>query len=82
MKAIELDEEFRVYVVLPLVPGFAGDLEHEECLLLRREMQWQYDTICRGETSLWHRLLNHTNDPGKYIQFFGLRNHGKFDEMS
>lgn len=47
-KAIQKNEKFIVYVVLPLIPGFAGDLEVEDCLLLRKEMQWQYDTICRG----------------------------------
>lgn len=26
VKAIEQNEEFRVYVMLPLVPGFAGDI--------------------------------------------------------
>jgi phospholipase D1/2 len=45
-------------------------------------MQWQYDTICRSENSLWQRLLTHTNDPGRYLQFFGLRNHGRFDHLS
>jgi phospholipase D1/2 len=40
-------------------------------------MQWQYDTICRGDNSLCHRLLNHTNDPSQYIQFLSLRTHGK-----
>jgi len=40
-------------------------------------MAWQYDTICRKSTSLWQKLLNHTNNPGKYIQFLGLRNHGR-----
>lgn len=66
-------------MVLPLIPGFAGDLEVEDCLLLRKEMQWQYDTICRGEDSLYQKLFNHCNDPSKYIQFLGLRKHGKLN---
>jgi phospholipase D1/2 len=71
-----------VYIILPLIPGFSGDLEHEECLLLRKEMQWQYDTICRGPESLWQRLLSHTNDPGKYMQFLSLRKHGRLNPQS
>jgi hypothetical protein len=35
-KAIQKNEKFIVYVVLPLIPGFAGDLEVEDCLLLRK----------------------------------------------
>lgn len=69
-------------MVLPLIPGFSGDLEVEDCILLRKEMQWQYDTICRGKDSLWHRLLSHTNDPSQYIQFLGLRKHGRMQSES
>jgi hypothetical protein len=43
-------------------------------------MQWQYATISRGENSLWLKLLKHTNDPSKYIQFLSLRTHGKYNE--
>ena len=45
-------------------------------------MQWQYDTICRGPDSLWQRLLSHTNDPGKYMQFLSLRKHGRLNAES
>ena len=45
-------------------------------------MQWQYDTICRGSDSLWQKLLSHTNDPSQYIQFLGLRQHGRINEYS
>jgi phospholipase D1/2 len=45
-------------------------------------MQWQYDTICRGSESLYQRLLTHTNDPSQYIQFLGLRKHGRIDCQS
>lgn len=49
---------------------------------MRKEMQWQYATISRGENSLWLKLLKHTNDPSKYIQFLSLRTHGKYNEQS
>ena len=45
-------------------------------------MEWQYDTICRGDNSLIKRLLAHTNDPSQYIQFLGLRTHGRLDASS
>ena len=45
-------------------------------------MQWQYDTICRGENSLIQRLKAHTEDPSQYIQFLGLRKHGRRDSKS
>ena len=45
-------------------------------------MQWQYDTICRGQNSLWQKLLNHTNDPSKYLQFLSLRTHGRYSAKS
>jgi phospholipase D1/2 len=61
---------------MPLIPGFAGELDDPNASLPRVIMNWQYKTLCKGEGSLFNRLRKHTDDPSKYVQIFGLRKHG------
>lgn len=69
-------QEFRVWVVIPLVPGFAGELDDPEAVIPRVIMHWQYNTICRGPHSLLARIAALGVDPSQHVQFFGLRTHG------
>lgn len=48
IQAINMKEDFRVIVLMPLIPGFAGELDDPEATLPRVIMHWQYKTICRG----------------------------------
>lgn len=75
-KIIEMHKKkkpFKVVIVLPLCPGFEGDVR--TAAVLRIQMFWQYMTISRGENSLFVQLENNGIDPDDYIHFFGLRNH-------
>lgn len=62
-------------IMMPLIPGFAGELDDSNASLPRVIMNWQYRTICKGENSLLGRLAKITDNPHKYVQFFGLRTH-------
>ncbi len=44
-RAIERDEKFRVIILMPLIPGFAGELDDAEAILPRVILHWQYLTI-------------------------------------
>lgn len=70
--AVAKKEKFRVFVMLPLLPAFAGDIEAGDCTFLRMIMEWQYRTI----RSLVERIKTLGVDPSEYIQFLGLRTHG------
>ncbi|KAF9351259.1 hypothetical protein BGX26_010701 [Mortierella sp. AD094] len=77
---------FRVIVVMPLMPAFEVDIMSSEAGTLRKVMHFQYQSICRGGHSIIERLLAHGIDPPQYIGFFGLRSfdrikHGKFDSI-
>lgn len=48
---------------MPLVPGFAGELDDPSASLPRVIMSWQYRTICRGEDSLLGRISKKTAHP-------------------
>ncbi|CAK9007785.1 Phospholipase D zeta 1 (PLDzeta1) (Phospholipase D p1) (AtPLDp1) (Phospholipase D1 PHOX and PX-containing domain protein) [Durusdinium trenchii] len=71
LRAHESKMPFRVFVVLPLLPGFEGRVA--ESPSIRRILYFQYRTICRGEDSLFFNLLKSGIDPDQYICFFGLR---------
>lgn len=70
---------FKVYIVLPLIPGFAGELDDPEAVIPRVIMHWQYNTISRGDNSLLSKLRRVSIDPQSYIVFLSLRAHGLLD---
>lgn len=47
-KAIKEKKEFKIMVMMPLIPGFAGELYDANASLPRVIMNWQYRTICKG----------------------------------
>lgn len=71
-------EKFKVLVVLPLLPGFEGEVDNEASAVLRLQLHLQYKTISRGESSLLHKL-KHIDAIGEYVQFYGLRTHAKLN---
>ena len=48
-------------VIMPLIPGFAGELDDPAASLPRVIMNWQYKSICRGEESLIGRISTRTS---------------------
>lgn len=61
---------------MPLIPGFAGELDDPNASLPRVIMNWQYKSLCRGDESLIGRLKKYTEEPSRYVQILGLRKHG------
>ncbi|XP_054719269.1 phospholipase D2-like [Uloborus diversus] len=76
IKAHRNQETFRVYVVLPLLPAFEGELGTGTGTCIQAITHWNYKSICRGPTSLYQRLARRMKDPTFYISFYGLRTHG------
>uniref|UniRef100_A0A671SWK0 Phospholipase n=1 Tax=Sinocyclocheilus anshuiensis TaxID=1608454 RepID=A0A671SWK0_9TELE len=71
---------FRVYVVMPLLPGFEGDISSGGGQAIKAIMHFNYRTMCRGEHSIIERLKCVMADCWiKYISFCGLRTHADLD---
>ncbi|XP_022246655.1 phospholipase D1-like [Limulus polyphemus] len=68
-------EKFRVYVVMPLLPAFEGELGTTGGTAIQAITHWNYASISRGPNSLLQRLSARVGDPTNYISFYGLRNH-------
>lgn len=75
-RAVKANEVFRVYVVMPLLPAFEGNIRSEELTNLHAVMHWQFATISRGKYSLFAALQSVTDKPENYVSFFGLRKYG------
>ena len=78
LKAYKNREKFRVYVFIPLMPGFAG--EPEKSGTLQIILKYTFESICRNQgLSIIERLVNEMEPNGDhwedYIGFFSLRNH-------
>lgn len=68
-------QTFRVYVVMPLLPAFEGDVGGTTGTALRAITHWNYASICRGKTSVMERLkAAGIAQPGNYISFHSVRN--------
>ena len=54
-RAIEENENFRVVIVIPLMPGFEGEIYEKSSNLMRIQLSWEYRTINRGKNSIIER---------------------------
>uniref|UniRef100_A0A672KUT0 phospholipase D n=1 Tax=Sinocyclocheilus grahami TaxID=75366 RepID=A0A672KUT0_SINGR len=80
LRAYREKKKFRVYVVMPLLPGFEGDISSGGGQAIKAIMHFNYRTMCRGEHSIIERLKCVMADCWiKYISFCGLRTHADLD---
>lgn len=55
LKAAKEKKPFRVVVVLPLLPGFEGDILDDKASVLRIQLGWELATISQGADSLFSK---------------------------
>ncbi|CAF5066378.1 unnamed protein product, partial [Rotaria sp. Silwood1] len=69
IRAATNKEKFRVYVVIPLLPGFSN------VNAVQAVLYFIMRSINKGETSLFQRLIRDgVSNPEEYISFYGMRN--------
>lgn len=72
--------KFRIIIVIPAVPGFAGDLRSNSASGTRAIMDYQYKSICRGEHSIFEQIRAQGVDPKEHIFFFNLRSYDRLNK--
>lgn len=77
VRAAKAGEKFQVIVLIPSVPGFAGDLKDDAALGTRAIMEFQYKSISRGGHSIMELVEKEGFDPTKFIRFYNLRNYDR-----
>ena len=70
-------EAWRAIIIIPLIPGFQNTVDQEGGTSVRLIMQYQYRSICRGDSSIFGRLRAEGIEPSDYIDFYALRQWGK-----
>jgi phospholipase D1/2 len=71
--------KFRIIVLIPAIPGFAGELRDDAATGTRAIMDYQYKSICRGEHSIFEQIRKEGADPTKYLFFFNLRSYDRLN---
>ncbi|KAI6194536.1 Phospholipase [Aphelenchoides besseyi] len=65
---------FRVYILIPLLPGFEGKINATDYSALLAVLHWTMLSISQGDHSLLVNLnRNGVEDPWKYLSFCSLR---------
>ncbi|XP_036379935.1 phospholipase D2 [Megalops cyprinoides] len=81
LQAHSEQKKYRVYVVVPLLPGFEGDISTGGGNAIQAILHFTYRTMCRGEFSILARLKEHMQDQWtQYISLCGLRTHSKLSQ--
>ena len=71
--------KFRVIILIPAVPGFAGDLREPAAIGTRAIMDYQYKSLCRGEHSIFEQIKAQGVDPTQHIFVFNLRSYDRLN---
>ena len=77
-------QTFRVYVVMPLLPAFEGEIGTNKGTAIQAITHWNYSSICRGDDSLLGKL-KHAGGEESFlidIHFFFLFNEYKRTTLS
>lgn len=72
--------KFRVIILIPAIPGFAGDLRDDAAMGTRAIMDYQYKSIHRGEHSICGQIKAQDVDPTKHIFVFNLRSYDRLNK--
>lgn len=80
VRAAKEDRKFRIIIVIPAIPGFAGDLRDDAAIGTRAIMDYQYKSINRGKHSIMGQLKEAGLDPHQYIFVFNLRAYDRINK--
>ena len=71
--------KFRVIIIIPAIPGFAGDLRDDAAMGTRAIMDYQYKSINRGEHSIFGQIRKEGIDPTQHVFVFNLRSYDRLN---
>lgn len=63
LTAHRLKQKFKVIIMMPLLPGFEGEVHDDASAVMRVQLYWEYHTISRSKHSLLARISS-IPDPG------------------
>ncbi|CAH2272671.1 phospholipase D2 isoform X1 [Pelobates cultripes] len=83
LRAYSTNTKFRVFIVIPLIPGFEGNINVGGGNSIQAILHFTFSTICRGDNSIISRLKERMGDSWRsYLSVCGLRTHGEMPDGS
>ncbi|KAF2015063.1 phospholipase D/nuclease [Aaosphaeria arxii CBS 175.79] len=79
IRAARNGEKYKIFVMMPAVPAFAGDLKGDDALGTRAIMEFQYESINRGGSSIYEEIAKAGFNPMEYIRFYNLRSYDRIN---
>ncbi|OAT06582.1 phospholipase D [Blastomyces gilchristii SLH14081] len=79
LRAARAGQKYKMIVVIPAVPCFAGELRDDVALGIRAIMEFQYTSINRGGHSIMELISKEGYNPMDYIRFYNLRNYDRIN---
>ncbi|PVH79759.1 phospholipase D/nuclease, partial [Cadophora sp. DSE1049] len=79
LRAARAKEKFKVIVVMPAVPAFAGDIQYDSSPGTLAIMGFQYKSISRGGSSIIEKIREAGFNPEDYISFYNLRSYDRIN---
>ena len=80
VRAGQEGRKFRVIILIPAIPGFAGDLRENAAAGTRAIMDYQYKSINRGEHSIYGQIKAQGVDPKNHVFVFNLRSYDRLNK--
>ena len=80
VRAAKEGRKFRIIILIPGIPGFAGDLRDDAAIGTRAIMDYQFKSINRGERSIMGQIVKAGFDPRQYIFVFNLRAYDRINK--
>ncbi|EJT48644.1 hypothetical protein A1Q1_02371 [Trichosporon asahii var. asahii CBS 2479] len=77
VSAAKAGRPFKIFVLIPEVPAFPGDIQAESGL--KAIMEAQYRSINRGGKSIFEKIRAEGFDPNEYISFWNLRSYDRIN---
>ena len=81
LKAIDEKQSYVAYIVIPMLPGFGGNICEKDGQLLRIQIEWHLKTIYQSPKSLIKQVMAKDPNWQKYIKIYGLRNHALMNDI-
>ncbi|KAL7358887.1 phospholipase D Active site domain-containing protein [Histoplasma ohiense] len=79
LRAARAGQKYKMIVVIPAIPCFAGELRDDAALGIRAIMEFQYASINRGGHSIMELIAKEGHNPMDYIRFYNLRNYDRIN---
>lgn len=80
IRAAKEGRKFRIIILIPAIPGFAGDLRDDAAIGTRAIMDYQFKSINRGEHSIMGQIAKAGYDPHQYVFLFNLRAYDRINK--